>query len=358
MARSGSSGPARDFDGRVTGAASAIVVSYADPAATRWAVESLMRQTRPPVEVIVVDNHPASPMQAAAAGWDAPVTIVAPDANLGFAGGANAGAQHARGDWLFFLNPDAVADPQCIERMIGAADDRTAIVGAQVLMPGGERVNAGLNPVHISGLSWSGGYLEPRQAGPARDAAAVSGAAFVVRRRAWTELGGLSARFFLYHEDVDLAWRARLAGWRVRYCPDATVVHDYEFDKGVEKWFWLERNRTWTVLTNYAGGTLLLLMPLLLATEAAIVARAAREGWLAQKVRAYVAVARSLRWLWRRRRQVQATRVTPDALILENFAGTMATPAFESGLLDVANPWMERYRRAVLAILRARARHR
>ena len=74
-------------------------------------------------------------------------------------------------------------------------------------------------------------------------------------------------RLFMYEDDVDLCWRVRLTGWTVMFCPDAVVWHEYEFDKGTMKWYWLERNRLWTVLSNYSAITLVLLAPLLLGTE-------------------------------------------------------------------------------------------
>jgi GT2 family glycosyltransferase len=332
----------------------AVVVSYADAAATREAVESLLGQTRPPVEVVVVDNHPSRPAAAALVGLD--VELVRPPANLGFAPAVDLAAGRARGEWIFVLNPDAVAEPDCLERLLEAAEDDVGLVGAQVLLGDGTHTNAGDNPLHVSGLSWSGRYREPREDGPPRDAAVVSGAAMLVRARAFRDLGGFPPGFFLYQEDVDLAWRMRLAGWRVRYCPRAGVRHDYEFGKGNEKWFWLERNRLWVVLSNYDALTLLALAPLLAGVEAAVLLLAARGGWLAEKLRAYAALGRALPSLVRWRRRVQAARAVSDREILLATVGRMETPLLRSPLLVVGNPLLERYRRAVIALLPQRRR--
>src|SRR6202000_1782339 len=96
--------------------------------------------------------------------------------------------------------------------------------------------------------------------------------------------------FFMYYDDVDLAWRARLLGWEVLFCPAANVVHDYEFTKGSYKWRWRERNRWWCLLAHLRVRTLILLAPLLLTVEIAICARAVREGWLPAKLQAYGAL--------------------------------------------------------------------
>jgi GT2 family glycosyltransferase len=329
---------------------SAIIVSYADARATRGAVESLRAQTRPPDEVIVVDNHPDAPAAAALDG--AAVELLRPSGNIGFAPACNLASERARGDHLLILNPDAIAEPECVERLLEASGDGVGLVGAQVLLPDGVRVNAGDNPLHVAGLSWSGRYLEPREQGPPRDAAVVSGAAMLVRARAFRDLGGFPPGFFLYGEDVDLAWRLRLAGWGVRFCPGAAVRHDYTFAKGREKWFWLERNRLWVVLCNYEGRTLLALAPLLAGVELAVLLLAARSGWLGEKLRSYGALARALPALIRWRRRVQAARRAGDRELLGRMVGRLETPLLRSPLLVIGNPVMDRYRRAVLRVLR------
>ncbi len=332
---------------------SAVVVGYSDPTATARAIESLLRQSQPPLEVLVVDNDEASAVSAELAQrrLGASVRIVSSGRNLGYTRAVNLAAEGAAGDWLFLLNPDAVAEPDCTRLMLEEAQHPgTAIVGAQVLLPDG-RVNAGDNPINLAGVSWSGRYGEPREHGPAREVAAVSGAALMVHREVFGELGGLCPEFFMYQDDCDLAWRARLAGWKVRFCPRAAVVHDFEFHKGTQKWFYLERNRAWAVLSNLAAPTLALVLPVLLATEVAVAVRAAREGWLGAKLRAWASLLRSAPKIVRWRRSVQSHRVVSDREVLELFRGGVETELLDSALLRRVNPWLEGYRRAVVAIL-------
>jgi GT2 family glycosyltransferase len=334
------------------GSVTAVIVSYADPAATRAAVASLLTQTRRPGEILVVENHSDGGAVRALEGLD--VRLLRPERNLGFAPAVNLAAAEASGEWLLLLNPDAIAAPDCVERLLAAGvPPDVAVVGAQVLLPDGERVNGGDNPVHLTGLSWAGRYLEPREEGPARDTLVVSGAALMVRRDVFRALRGFPPGFFLYQEDVDLGWRANAAGWRVRFCPAATVRHDYTFAKGGGKWFWLERNRLWTVLTGFEARTLLVLAPLLIATEAAILLVALRNGWLVQKLRAYIALARSGSALRRWRRFVQGSRRVSDRALLGRFVGEIHTPVLDGPLLRTVNPWLARYRRLALWLLRA-----
>lgn len=341
------------FVSAMAAAITAVVVSYADPAVTERALESLLDQSLEPVEVLVVDNDPegATARALSAAQLSSRVRILHPGANLGYTGAANLAAQEASGEWLFFLNPDATAAGDCLERLLEAVDGPdVAIVGAQVLLPDG-RINAGDNPVNLVGVSWSGGYGAAREHGPARDTAAVSGAALLVRREAFLAVGGLCPFFFMYVDDTDLAWRMRLAGRRVRYCPEAVVVHDYDFDGGARKWFYLERNRVWALLSNLEWRTLVLLAPVLAATELAILARATRAGWLREKLRAWAAVVVHVRTLIGWRRAVQAMRRASDRQVLELFVGGIETELIDTGLPSWVNACMERYRRLVLRAL-------
>jgi GT2 family glycosyltransferase len=326
----------------------AVVVTYREPELGRPAIASLERQTVPPAELIVVANDPEA--DDAAFESSLPLRVLRPGGNLGYPNSCNVAAAEAAHPWLFFLNPDAEAAPDCLERLLEAADERTAIVGAQVLLPDG-RVNAGDNPVHVTGLSWSGRYLEPAENGPPRETAAVSGAALVTRTQVFRDLGGHCPAFFLYVDDTDMAWRARMAGWKVTFCPAAAIRHDYEFDKGPSKWRHLEHNRLWMVLSNYSVRTLALLAPLLLAAEAGIALQSRRDGWWAEKRAAWRQLFAARRELARWRRQVQARRALGDRPIVARMRGDMHTPLVESPMLERVNPWMERYRRGVLRLL-------
>ncbi len=103
----------------------------------------------------------------------------------------------------------------------------------------------------------------------------------LIRAEDFDRLGGFSPAIFMYFDDADLGWRARIAGRCVLFCPEAVVEHDYEFDKGPRKWTWLEESRLAAVFEQLRGRTLLLLSPFLLVTELAIIADALRGGWAA-----------------------------------------------------------------------------
>lgn len=326
---------------------SAILIGYLeDPSETVRAISSLREQTRPPDEFVLIDNSGDGRHRAAAEAEGA--VYLDPGHNLGFAAAVNLAAERASGGRLLLLNPDARAEPHCLETLEAALDSnlRASVAGAQVLLPDGT-VNAGDNPVHLSGVSWSGGLGDEPATGGPRRTLAVSGAALLVDAASFRELGGFHPGIFMYFEDTDFAWRSRIAGREVLFCPEARVTHDYEFDKGHPKWRWLEEGRISSVLTNFETRTLLLLLPLLIATEVAVWVAAARGGWLGQKMAAWGTVWRNRALLREWRSEVTRIRQVPDRDLLPEFAPVVDTPLLDSGSTGFASGLQRAYARAV-----------
>jgi GT2 family glycosyltransferase len=166
---------------------------------------------------------------------------------------------------------------------------------------------------------------------------AVSGAAFVIRRDLFEALGGFDETFFMYMEDTDLSWRARLLGYRCLFAPESIVYHDYALHFGPRKTFYQERNRYLLLLKNLRWRTLLLLAPALLLAEVVtwgFVLMKDREN-LGNKVRAYAWIVRHWKVIRTGRQRIQATRRIPDRLVV---------PALNCRLEfeQVGHSWMSR----------------
>lgn len=337
-------------DRTTTGGITAILVGYLeDPSETASAIKSLRAQTRPPDEFVLVDNSGDGRHRQTADTEGA--VYVDPGANLGFAAGVNLAARHSSGQRLFLFNPDSEAEPECLATLESAldSDPGAVIAGAQILLPDG-RVNAGDNPVHLTGVCWSGNFGAGPETGAPRPTLAVSGAAMLIDASAFGELGGFHPGIFMYFEDTDLAWRARIAGHGVLFCPEARVRHDYEFEKGNAKWRWLEEGRMSAVLTNYQSRTLILLLPLLIASEVAIWLTAIRQGWAGRKAGAWATVWRNRRLLREWRARIDAIRVIDDRELLPEFATVVETPLLESASPATLSSLQRTYARLVIRL--------
>lgn len=290
---------------------SVLIVAWKSSAELERTLPALSPELCDGDELIIVDNSPPD-NEMRTMGLLAPMArVVQSGRNVGFAAACNLGAAEAVGDLLVLLNPDAAP-----LRGWGEAIRRPWVEGrgwaawqALVAYEGGTRINSAGNPVHFTGLVWAGGHGRPvEEAPPAGEVPALSGACLAIPRATWTAAGGFPEDFFLYHEDVDLSLRLRLAGGALGIEPAAVVDHEYEFGAREHKWRWLERNR-WAVLVRvYPASLLVLLAPALLATELALLPASFLGGWGRQKLRSLVEVARRLPRLLRERRAVQATR--------------------------------------------------
>jgi GT2 family glycosyltransferase len=286
-------------------------------------------------EVIVVDNGGGGPEVDAAAAREG-VRVVSPGRNLGFAGGCNVGARHAANEALVFLNPDTVVGPGGLEGLVRPLEDPSiGIVSARLrLLDQPEFLNSAGNEVHLTGIAWAGLFGRPASTvAELRDVAFPTGAAMAIRRDLFHELGGFTEELFMYQEDLELGWRVRLRGLRVVVNPAADVYHEYEFGRNPGKHYLLERNRLVFVLSSYSPRLLLLLAPVLVSTEAAMLALALKEGWAREKLAGWRWLLRNRAWLRRHRRETQRLRRVPDGELAR-----FLSPVVAPGMIPVPSP--------------------
>jgi GT2 family glycosyltransferase len=296
---------------------------------------------------VVVDNG-GDPTTVDRLGGRAGVTVLTPEHNLGFAAGSNLGARTATGTYVAFVNGDAIVEPEALALLVQAcADPDGATVGVATasvrLLDRPEVINSAGNPVHFLGLSWAGGHNRPAsEYDTARAVASASGATTVMRRDQFLDVGGFCESLFTYVEDTDLSLRVWQRGWSVTYVPAAVVLHDYEFGRNPGKFYLLERNRLFMVMTVFPARLLALVAPALLAFEVAVLTVSLRDGWAREKVRGWWWLVRHPQLVRRRRREVTSARVLGDqefaALLTSTFdpgVEGLGVPGFLQRLLDV-----------------------
>ncbi|MEV1332514.1 glycosyltransferase family 2 protein [Micromonospora costi] len=298
---------------------SAVMLAYgAEP----WLVDAaraVLASTDVDIELIVVDNGCTSDSIDVVKGLPG-VRVLRPEENTGYSGGCRVGAAEATGEWLAFVNSDAIVAPDALAKVVAvAAEPGVGAAMASIrLAENPDLINTSGNPLHFIGLSWAGGNGEPATAHARRTTVpSLSGCCFVINRELWRELDGFAAEYFAYHEDTEISLRLWQRGLRLEYVPDAVVVHHYEFSRNSLKVYLVERNRLLSLLTAYETRTLVLLAPMLLLSEAALLAASLLGGWSREKVRGWGWLWTNRAWVRARRRQLQAERIVPDGVIAE-----------------------------------------
>jgi GT2 family glycosyltransferase len=236
---------------------SAIVVAYpseAKHAQIKSCLTQLVRalgEVEGAGELIVVLN-------ASDPGFESEVRELVPDAvllipggNVGFAGGVVRGIREAGGEWIALVNDDAVVDPRALAEMlaVGGSSEDVGSVAAQMRFADRPDVinSAG---IEVDRLGVASDRLLGLPAGASErvptEVFGASGGAALYRRSMLDQIGGFDESFFAYLEDVDVAWRARMMGWRSMYAPAAMVHHHHSMTLGHrsrQKYFLAGRNR-------------------------------------------------------------------------------------------------------------------
>lgn len=223
-------------------ALSLIIVSWNVQQDLRACLDSLAPNGDTPHEIIVVDNASADGTVEMLPRNYPHVTLIANADNRGFAAANNQGLEIARGRFLLLLNPDTIVPAGALATLVAFAEahPEAGVVGPRLLNADGSlqhscrrfpTVRAALFRHTFLGrlfpeAHWMREYLmsdwshdEPRAVDW------VSGAALLIRREAFTQVGGLDAAFYWGSEDVDYCWRMHRAGWQVLYTPQPAITH-------------------------------------------------------------------------------------------------------------------------------------
>jgi GT2 family glycosyltransferase len=294
-----------------------VVVDWNTGKLVERCLEALERQSLQPASVVVVDNASECETWRRVGRRDLPLEIVRLPDNRGFATGTNHGVALApEMEWVALLNPDAFPEPGWLERLLAAArahPEYSFFASRQVLVHDPTRLDGAGDAYAVTGLGWRRRHREPVIGSP-QEPEEVFGpcaAAALYRREALDEVGGLDESFFCYFEDVDLAFRLRLAGHRCLYVPDAVVHHVGSASSGRGSDFSVyhgHRNLVWTFVKNMPAPLLAVYWPHHLLLNLVSLAWFTLRGQGRAIWRAKWDAVRGLPRVLRQRREIQAKR--------------------------------------------------
>jgi len=282
-------------------------------------LSSLAAQTCKDFEVIVVDNASSDGSVEHLEANFPWVRVVRNEKNLGFASGTNAGIRQAKGDYILTLNNDTRTDRRFLECLVKPmrAQRYVGMCACKMLFPDG-RINSAGICISRSGAAWDRGMFEPDEGqydiqeevfGPCAGAA-------LYRKAMLDEIGLFDEDFFLYMEDVDLAFRGRLAGWKCIYVPQAKVYHHHAATAGFGSdlsIYYGNRNMIWYVIKEFPKGLLVSSLPFILGRNLAVIPYYFLRGQgriiLKSKFDAVVGIPRMLKKRHKIQRRVSAREI-------------------------------------------------
>jgi len=296
---------------------SVCIFAYDSGPTLRTCLEHLAVQTFRDFETLVIDNASPDPRDAEIAASYPFVRLIRNAENLGFSGAGNQAARLARGRWYVLLNPDAFARPDWLAELVAASERHPTVRAFTSVQLAEDQPGYldGLGDVMtIFGIPYRGGYLS-RDVGQAREGEVFSpcGAAMMIDRTLFQEVGGFDEDFFCYCEDVDLGYRLQLANEPTLLVPGAVVGHVGSASSGGRKSefsvFHGTRNRFWVLFKNTPALLLPLVVPLHLMALTAIYLRAENRPHVRLIWKAVKAAFKSAPKVFRSRAVVQRGRV-------------------------------------------------
>jgi N-acetylglucosaminyl-diphospho-decaprenol L-rhamnosyltransferase len=225
---------------------SIIIVNWNVKDLLRNCLESLSNVDQSPssltAEIIVVDSASSDGSPEMVRQEFPQVQLIASDENLGYAGGNNTGVAAARGRYFFLLNPDTVVEPGALTRMVMYVDSHPTVgaLGPQLLWPDGTVQSSRRRFPTLGTLFWESTllgqwfpnnryaryyHLADRSADQPQVVDWVVGAAILIRRETWLQVGPIEQDFFMYFEETDWCRRSAVAGWETHYLPTAQIIH-------------------------------------------------------------------------------------------------------------------------------------
>ena len=256
---------------------SIIIVNYNGKKFLSDCLISIFRQTYFPFEVIMVDNASHDDSIEYVRQNFPEVKVFTQSANRGFAGGTNAGIGQAKGEFILTLNNDTIVTLDFIDELAKpmVSDPLVGMCASKMIFSDG-RINSTAICISRSGAAWDRGMGEPDhgQYDVAEEVFGPCAGAALYRRTMLDEIGLFDEDFFLYMEDVDLAFRAQLSGWKCMYVPSARVIHVHggTTEPGSDtSVYYGNRNLLWYAVKNFPKRTLLIFIPWIIGRNIAII---------------------------------------------------------------------------------------
>ena len=295
-------------------------------------ISSIISNTKTNYEIIVVDNNSPDKSGDFFSKKYPHIKFVLNKKNVGVPAGLNIGIQHSLGKFVVLLNNDLIVMPNWLDNFLDAYKK----FGDALYMPKSLKFNnpeildgtGGMINIFGFGFARNKGIRDVGKYDHIEEVSYAAGTCMFVPKKIFDKIGLFDAKFFAYHEELDLGWRARLYGFKSYYIPKS-LIHHY----GSAHWQWssqvfyfLERNRWLVLLKNYSLITIFKLFPSLILIELSMLVFFASKKILFKKIKSYFSIIRLLGHIKQQRKIIQQQRKISDNEIIQSFCGTIKIP--------------------------------
>jgi GT2 family glycosyltransferase len=300
-------------------------------------IESVFKTAYDNIEVIVVDNASVDQSHKKCKEKFDKIKLIENKQNLGYCEGNNVGIRAANGEFIIILNPDTIVTPDCITELVLAYKKHgdglyqpkiISLYEKNILQSTG-------NMLHLFGFGFARdkGVVDSAQRNKIEQIGYASGTCLFTSQQVLKKIGLLDSFLFLYHDDLDLGWRAARLGIKSYYVPFATIYHaeSYSLKWSSKKFYWLERNRKYCILTHYSKDTYKKMQPYLRQAEFMIWLFYLSKGFLGTKIRAELDIRKNKKYIVEKYQELESKKIVPDSEIVKTFPDEIFVPKNVSG---------------------------
>ena len=311
---------------------SVIVLNYNAGDLLLNCVDSVFKSTYPNFEVIIVDNLSTDNSHVRCKEKFKKIQLIENEKNLGYCEGNNVGIKSAKGEFILILNPDTIVDPDWLNELFRAYQKHgealyqpkhLSLKEKSTIMSTGNMMN-----VFGFGYAREKGEKDVNQHNTIEQIGYASGTCLFVPSSIFKKVGLLDPFIFLYHDDLDFGWRAAQLGIKSYYVPSSVIYHaeSYLLRWNAKKFFWLERNRKYCLLTHYSKETYAKMRSSLFLVDLCVWIFYLSKGFLAAKIKAELDIYRNKDAIKIRYNQLEKIKIVSDKELIKKFPDEIFVP--------------------------------
>jgi GT2 family glycosyltransferase len=300
-------------------------------------VESVFKSKYDNLEVIVVDNASSDKSHIICKEKFGKIRLINNETNLGYCEGNNVGIRNSKGEFVVILNPDTEVEPNWLNELLSAyIKNGEGLYQPKILsLYEKDILQSTGNMLHLFGFGFARdkGIKDVNQRKQIERIGYASGTCLFISSSVLKKLDLFDPFLFLYHDDLDLGWRAAQLGIRSYFVPTSVIYHaeSYSLKWSAKKFFWLERNRKYCLLTHYSKETYHKMLPLLILVDILVWFFYLYKGFLGSKIKAELDILQNKDHISKKYEELESKKMVSDAELVKLFPDYISVPVNVSG---------------------------
>ena len=311
---------------------SIIVLNYNAGELLLNCINSLKKSTYQNIEILVVDNISSDDSHIKCKKQFPDIKLIQNRKNLGYCGGNNVGIKEAKGEFIVILNPDTIVEENWLDEMFNAFNEfGDGLYQPKIIsLNESDIIQSTGNMIHVFGFGFARDkgkkIIEKKE--EIEKIGYASGTCLFTTKKVLEKIGLLDEFLFLYHDDLDLGWRAAQIGINSYYVPKSKIFHaeSYSLKWSAKKFYWLERNRKYCLKTHYSKDTYKKMSFSLMLVDLSIWIFYISKGFLNAKIRAELDILKNKKIIENKYLELEKKKIISDKELIEKFPDEIFVP--------------------------------